>query len=149
MKRAAVLVALLLAGCARSGSQPETPVVGRFGKLPGKPDARAWLSPQAKGGAEVLAVEGGVAGDRVTSLLELPEADCAVAIARATSTVDDVDLFAHRRHRELAYQPGAAFRYRREYRGASGEPYRAWRQPRGAVGGGRPPVAGRRRIPSF
>jgi hypothetical protein len=43
----------------------------------------------------VLVVEGGVVGDRVTSLLEVPEGDCAIAIARATPTVDDLDLFAY------------------------------------------------------
>ena len=43
----------------------------------------------------MLAVEGGVAGDRVMSMLEVPEGDCAVAIARATPSVDDGDLFAY------------------------------------------------------
>jgi hypothetical protein len=50
---------------------------------------------QSVGDAEVLSVEAGVAGDRISSLLEVPEGDCAVAIARATQSVDDVDLFAY------------------------------------------------------
>ncbi len=99
MTRGALLAKLfgltLLLGCSRQGPPAETEKAGRFGKLPGKPNESAWLSPEAKRGAEVLAVEGGVAGDRVTSLLEVPEGDCAIAIARATSTVDDVDLFAY------------------------------------------------------
>jgi hypothetical protein len=43
----------------------------------------------------VLVVQGGVAGDRITSLLEIPDAECAIAIARATPSVDDLDLFAY------------------------------------------------------
>src|SRR5262245_21347625 len=45
--------------------------------------------------AEVLAMEADVASDRISSLLEVPESDCTVAIARATPSMNDVDLFAY------------------------------------------------------
>ncbi len=81
-------------GCAPAKT-PEKPHP-RFGKVEGKPAQQPWMSGKGSGGdAEVLAVESGVAGDRVSSLLEVPEADCVVAIARATPSVDDVDLFAY------------------------------------------------------
>jgi hypothetical protein len=86
---------LLLAACARAPAPPPSAPPARFGKVEGAPDTKAWLSPTPGGQAQVLAVEGGVAGDRVTRLLEVPENECAVAIARATPTVDDVDLFAY------------------------------------------------------
>jgi hypothetical protein len=43
----------------------------------------------------VVAVEAGVAGDRVAALVDLPEPSCAVFIARGTDTVDDLDLMAY------------------------------------------------------
>jgi hypothetical protein len=43
----------------------------------------------------VVAVEAGVAGDRVAALVDLPEQSCAVFIARGTDTVDDLDLMAY------------------------------------------------------
>ena len=68
----------------------------RFGKIEGKPTKQPWMQgKQTADEAEVLAVQAGVAGDRVSSLLEVPETDCVVAIARATPSVDDVDLFAY------------------------------------------------------
>ena len=94
----AALVALALAatlGCAAQKSASTAAPVGRFGKVAGPPDTKGWLKPTAGAQAEVLVVEGGVVGDRITSLLEVPESDCAIAIARATPTVDDLDLFAY------------------------------------------------------
>ncbi|HEX5099675.1 MAG TPA: hypothetical protein VFV94_09260 [Polyangiaceae bacterium] len=89
------LFALSLLGCAQKPPPPAHAAPARFGKVEGRPDAKAWLPPSPGSQAEVLAVEGGVAGDRITSLLEVPEGDCAIAIARATPSVDDVDLFAY------------------------------------------------------
>jgi hypothetical protein len=87
----AASVALACAGKARSpANAPE-----HFGKVEGRPDTHTWLKPTPGGDAQVIAVQGGVVGDRVTSLLEVPEGDCAIAIARATGTVDDLDLFAY------------------------------------------------------
>jgi len=84
----------VLACAAKSPSGEARPA--RFGKVQGRPADQAWMrGKQSVGEAEVLAVEAGVAGDRIASLLEVPETDCAVAIARATSSVEDVDLFAY------------------------------------------------------
>jgi hypothetical protein len=90
-----LFLALALAGCASTPPPAPHAAPARFGKVEGRPDAKAWLPPSSGSQAEVLAVEGGVAGDRITSLLEVPEGDCAIAIARATPSVDDVDLFAY------------------------------------------------------
>lgn len=90
-----LFLALALAGCGHAPPQAAHQAPARFGKIEERPDAKAWLPPSPGSQAEVLAVEGGVAGDRITSLLEVPEGDCAVAIARATPSVDDVDLFAY------------------------------------------------------
>ena len=93
------LLALVLAlgplACASPASPGRSPPP-RFGKVSGAPSKQAWMQgKESVGEAEVLAVEAGVADDRVSSLLEVPESDCAVAIARATPSVDDVDLFAY------------------------------------------------------
>ncbi len=97
MKRlvAAVLGCAVLLGCAPKKPGARALAPARFGRVEGPPDTRGWLKPTPGGQAEVVAVQGGVVGDRVTSLLEVPEGDCAVAIARATQTVDDLDLFAY------------------------------------------------------
>jgi hypothetical protein len=89
-------VALALAACrSGAGAQPAAPRSAAFGKVAGKPDTKQWMRLPAQGNAQVLAVEAGVAGDRVSALLEVPESDCAVLIARGTGSVDDVDLFAY------------------------------------------------------
>ena len=91
----AALLSLTELACTPTPAASPAPAA-RFGKVAGSPNAQAWMrGKQSVGEAEVLAVEAGVAGDRISSLLEVPEADCAVAIARATPSVDDVDLFAY------------------------------------------------------
>jgi hypothetical protein len=87
------LAALAFACAGKAGAPASAPP--RFGKVEGQPDTRAWLKPAPGGDAQVVAVQGGVVGDRVTTLIEVPEGDCVVAIARATGTVDDIDLFAY------------------------------------------------------
>ncbi|RYZ07960.1 MAG: hypothetical protein EOO73_09675 [Myxococcales bacterium] len=47
------------------------------------------------GDSVMLALEPGVAGDRVSALLEVPKGDCAVVIARGSETVEDLDLLAY------------------------------------------------------
>jgi hypothetical protein len=47
------------------------------------------------GDSVMLALEAGVAGDRVTTLLEVPKTDCVVVIARGSETVEDLDLLAY------------------------------------------------------
>lgn len=103
--RAPSLLALTLAlgacspllGGSGSGAKP-----GRFGKIEGRPDAQRWLGPDAararEAGAtdsEVIAVEAGAPGDRIAGLIEVPEDACALLIARAADSVEDVDLFAY------------------------------------------------------
>jgi hypothetical protein len=90
------LLALVLGACRSGGAAGEgAKQPAPFGKIAGKPDAKQWMRLPARGNAQVLAVEAGVAGDRISALLEVPETDCAVLIARGTSSVDDVDLFAY------------------------------------------------------
>jgi hypothetical protein len=71
--------------------KPSSPVV--FGKSNRAPSSRAWFHPQRE--SQVVAVEAGVAGDRVATLVDLPEASCAVFIARGTDTIEDLDLLAY------------------------------------------------------
>jgi len=47
------------------------------------------------GNSVLLAVEAGIAGDRVSSLLEVPKDDCVVAIARGSESIEDLDLLAY------------------------------------------------------
>jgi hypothetical protein len=47
------------------------------------------------GDSVLLALEAGVAGDRVSTLVEVPKGDCTVVIARASETVEDLDLLAY------------------------------------------------------
>ena len=55
---------------------------------------------------------------------------------RRSAGADHVDLFAHRRHRQLANLPAAPLRYGRKYRGAPCQSCRAGRE-RGRLVGGR------------
>ena len=60
--------------CSHPSTTQKPPA--RFGKIDGKPTKQAWMSgKQSVGEAEVLAVEAGVAGDRISSLFEVPEAE--------------------------------------------------------------------------
>lgn len=43
----------------------------------------------------LLAMDAGVTGDRISGLLEIPAASCAIVIARAGESVDDLDLLAY------------------------------------------------------
>jgi hypothetical protein len=87
-------LALSHAGCARApGPAQPAPVAPAFGKAAGKPNSTAWFHPERA--SEIVAVEAGVAGDRVATLVDLPEASCGVFIARATDTVEDLDLMVY------------------------------------------------------
>ncbi len=90
------LLLTLLSACRAGGGEPAAKAPpAAFGKVAGGPDPKGWMKLPAQSDAQVLAVEAGVAGDRIAALLELPETDCAVLIARGTGSVDDVDLFAY------------------------------------------------------
>jgi hypothetical protein len=81
-------------GCARSlPSAPAASVPHAFGKAPGAPNPNAWFRPERE--SQVVAVEAGVAGDRIATLVDLPETSCAVFIARGTDTIEDLDLLAY------------------------------------------------------
>jgi hypothetical protein len=94
--RALPLLTLLAlsVGCAR-GSNPasQAPAASAFGKANGKPGTKAWFRPERE--SEVVAVEAGVAGDRVATLVDLPESSCAIFIARGTDTIEDLDLMVY------------------------------------------------------
>ena len=70
-----------------------------------------------------------MSGERVEDFAEAARGD-----RRRSSGAGDVDLFAHRRRRELADLPAAPLRPRREHRGAFRKPYRARGEPRRACG---------------
>jgi hypothetical protein len=58
-------------------------------------DARRIKGAGPFGNSVLLAVEAGVAGDRVSTLLEVGASDCAVVIARGSESVEDLDLLAY------------------------------------------------------
>ena len=101
MKRARAVEAIVAgalacasAACARApGSIRGAVSAEKFGKTAGQPNAKAWFKPERE--SEVVAVEAGVAGDRIASLVDLPESSCAVLIARGTDTIEDLDLLAY------------------------------------------------------
>ena len=96
-KRTALLVAAFAfanGACARTPTvAPARAPTAQFGKISGAPSAKGWFHPERA--SEVVAVEAGVAGDRIASLVEVPEAACVVLIARGTDTIEDLDLLAY------------------------------------------------------
>ena len=94
MKWSSLALALCL-GCAPAASKTAggSRDPGHFG--PVAPPAQSPLFGPAGRGTTVLSVESGVAGDRVSSLLEIPDDHCAVVIARGSATIDDLDLMAY------------------------------------------------------
>ena len=91
---ATLALAAASGGCARGpNSTNPAAIVPAFGKASGQPDPRAWFRPERE--SEVVAVEAGVAGDRVAALVDLPQESCAVFIARGTDTIEDLDLMAY------------------------------------------------------
>lgn len=98
-RAAAFALTLVLAwsgACApKPAPKPPPAQPARFGRVDTPPDTKEYLKAPSGRQSEVLAVQAGVAGDRVSSLFEVPENECAIVIARATSSVDDVDLFAY------------------------------------------------------
>jgi hypothetical protein len=85
------------AGCAKNQKSAADAhnAGGKFGPIPGRPDTKTWFKPAQGARSEVVAVQAGVAGDRVSSLIEVPEKSCALIIARATSTIEDLDLLIY------------------------------------------------------
>ena len=58
-------------------------------------DARRLKGAGSFGNSVLTAVEAGIAGDRVSTLLEVPKDDCVVAIARGSESIEDLDLLAY------------------------------------------------------
>lgn len=99
-----MLTASMLAGCGAHPPQPArrpkstTP----FARIRQKPDGRQWLGTDSRrarkagaGRSKVLDVGAGDAGDRIQTMVGVPAAQCVLLLARASSSVQDVDLFAY------------------------------------------------------
>ncbi|HTA90257.1 MAG TPA: hypothetical protein VK745_11795, partial [Polyangiaceae bacterium] len=83
-----------LAGCGHTlHGAPAPSAPHAFGKAPGAPNPNPWFRPERE--SQVVAVEAGVAGDRIATLVDLPATSCAVFIARGTDTIEDLDLLAY------------------------------------------------------
>src|SRR5688572_2200252 len=100
MRAAVVLGALLLGllGCQRAAPVAPTPRAAGPGQLrkSDRPlDPRRLRGAESFGSSVVVAVEAGIAGDRVSALLEVPQRECVVVIARGSTSVEDLDLLAY------------------------------------------------------
>ena len=97
-RASAALLLLGLAACQKPAPLAATPRSAPTGKLQvsQKPlDPRRFKGTGSLGSSVVLAVEAGIAGDRVSTLLEVPKDDCVVAIARGSESIEDLDLLAY------------------------------------------------------
>jgi len=101
-----LLACLTLAGCGAAQPPPPKPKEKVKAEplriVPDKPSGVALLDPDAArtkaagaGPLEVIAAEFLSEGDRLGSFVEVPEAACALVIARGSASVVDVDLFAY------------------------------------------------------
>ena len=91
---ATLLLGASIVACARPPAAVAPPrAAPAFGKAPGVPDPRTWFRPERE--SEVVEVQVGVAGDRIATLVDLPQDSCAVFIARGTDTIEDLDLLAY------------------------------------------------------
>jgi hypothetical protein len=100
MRAAVALGALLLglAGCQRAAPVAPAPRAAGPGQLrkSDRPlDPRRMRGAESFGSSVVVAVEAGIAGDRVSTLLEVPQQECVVVIARGSKSVEDLDLLAY------------------------------------------------------
>lgn len=104
MKRALAWTCLLLAACGAGGCRRPAPLApppsaaappGTLRVSERPLDARRLKGTGSLGSSVVLAVEAGIAGDRVSTLLEVPKDDCVVVIARGSESIEDLDLLAY------------------------------------------------------
>ncbi len=98
MKGALAALALLLGACQRPAPLAIAPhtVPPKNLRISEKPlDPRRIKGAGSFGDSALLTVEAGVAGDRVSALLEVPKTECVVVIARGSETVEDLDLLAY------------------------------------------------------
>jgi hypothetical protein len=98
-----VLVATT-AACAHATQAPSPSRTARtpFRAVDDVPDGLRWLGTDSRrahrAGAkdlEVIAVDAGASGDRVSGMLSVPRDLCVLLLARAARSVQDVDLFAY------------------------------------------------------
>ena len=97
MKRL-LLALLLFAGCQKTAPLAVAPhrVPPSNLRVAENPlDARRIKAAGPLHDSVLLAVEPGIAGDRVSTLVEVPAAQCVVVIARGSETVEDLDLLAY------------------------------------------------------
>ena len=88
----------LLGACQRAAPLASTPKPSAPGRVrvSKKPfDPRHMKGAESFGNSVLLALEAGIAGDRVQSLLEVPKEDCVVVIARGSESVEDLDLLSY------------------------------------------------------
>lgn len=103
-----LVVLLALGSAATSACRPHPgPARGsgdgrHLETVEGTPSGQRWLSSDAEraraagaGEPQVLTVEAGVPGDRISSFVIVPENACALLVARATESVEDIDLYAY------------------------------------------------------
>jgi hypothetical protein len=104
VKRALAWTSLLLALCGATGCRRPAPLApppsaaapASTLRVSQRPlDARRLKGAGSLGSSVVLAVEAGIAGDRVSTLLEVPKNDCVVVIARGSESIEDLDLLAY------------------------------------------------------
>jgi hypothetical protein len=89
------LLALACRGPAPLSRAPQVPRASSLRVASEPLDGRRLKGAGALGSSVVLTVEAGIAGDRVSTLVEVPKFDCAVAIARGSETIEDLDLLAY------------------------------------------------------
>ncbi|HWA75031.1 MAG TPA: hypothetical protein VG937_21980 [Polyangiaceae bacterium] len=83
-----------IASCSRPTTPPTARAPERFGPVSAPRETSPLLALSAPN-TNVLAIDAGVAGDRISGLLEIPSDQCAILIARAGASVEDVDLLAY------------------------------------------------------
>jgi hypothetical protein len=88
----------LFGGCQRAtplSPLPRSAAPERFKKSDKPLDPKRIRGAESFGSSVLLAIEAGIAGDRISTLLEVPKDVCAVVIARGSATVEDLDLLAY------------------------------------------------------
>jgi hypothetical protein len=98
VRRSGALLLLALSSChgaAPLAVAPRAQVHGGL-RVSEKPlDPRRFKGAGTFGNSVLLAVEAGIAGDRISALVEVPKDDCAVVIARGSESIEDLDLLAY------------------------------------------------------
>src|SRR5689334_22023869 len=97
MRGALLGLTLVLAACQQRAPVASGPnaQAGLLRKSDKPLDPKRIKGAESFGSSVLLAVEAGIAGDRISTLLELPKQDCAVVIARGSASVEDLDLLAY------------------------------------------------------